>query len=53
MPQRLPHNQEKDFPQRIDDPPTLPGIFQRRKMINQAERRAGFAHQGLRFVEAS
>ena len=46
-------HQEQNLPQRIDQPPTLPGILQRRKVINQADRRAGLVHQGLRFVEAS
>jgi hypothetical protein len=46
-------NQKQDFPQWIKHPPTLPGILQRRKMIDKADRRARFGHQGLRFVEAS
>src|SRR6516164_3625334 len=45
------HNQEQDFPQRVDDPPVLARILQRRKMIEKAlPPRRG--HQGLRFVEA-
>ena len=45
-------HQQQDLRQRIQNPPALPRVRQRREMIDQAGR-AGFAHQGLRFVGAS